>query len=141
MGRLSDADANNMLDSRFGSVAVAIPATYYVGLSTTLPTNTGTNVTEPSGGLYARVAVTNNATNFPAAAARSKSNGTVITFPTASASWGTVTHFVLYDASTGGVFRAWGALAAAQAIASGGTPTSPSARWSSTPRGREPVPP
>jgi hypothetical protein len=125
MGRLSDADANNMLDSRFGLVAVAAPATYYVGLSTTLPTNTGTNVTEPSGGSYARVAVTNNATNFPAAAARSKSNGTVITFPTASASWGTVSHFVLYDAATAGTFRAWGALAAAQAIASGGTPDFP----------------
>jgi hypothetical protein len=99
MGRLSDADANNMLDSRFGSVAVAIPATYYVGLSTTTPTNTGTNVTEPAGGSYARVAVTNNATNFPAAAARSKASA--------------------------GTFRGWGALAAAQAIASGGTPDFP----------------
>jgi hypothetical protein len=121
MGRLSDADANNMLDVRFGGVASSAPATYYVALSTTAPTNTGTNVTEPSGGGYARVAVTNNATNFPAAAGRSKSNGTVITFPVATASWGTISHFALYDAATGGAMRAWGALATPQAVASGAT--------------------
>lgn len=118
MGRLSDADANNMLDVRFGAVASTAPATYYVALSTTAPTNTGTNVTEPSGGGYARVAVVNNATNFPAAASRAKSNGTVVTFPTATASWGTITHFALYDAATAGTMRAWGALTTSQAVAS-----------------------
>lgn len=119
MGRLSDSDANNMLDVRFGAAASTAPATYYVALSTTAPTNTGTNVTEPSGGAYARVAVTNNATNFPAASGRAKSNGTVVTFPTATASWGTISHFALYDAATGGTMRAWGALTTAQAVASG----------------------
>lgn len=118
MGRLSDADANNMLDVRFGAVASTAPATYYVALSTTAPTNTGTNVTEPSGGGYARVAVVNNATNFPAAASRAKSNGTVVTFPAATASWGTITHFALYDAATAGTMRAWGALTTSQAVAS-----------------------
>jgi hypothetical protein len=121
MGRLSDDDANNMLDVRFGGVASSAPATYYVGLSTTAPTNTGTNVTEPSGGAYARVAVTNDTTNFPAASGRAKSNGTVVTYPTATADWGTLTHFVLYDAATGGSMRAWGALATPQAVASGAT--------------------
>lgn len=116
-GRLSDADANNVLDTRFGAVASTAPATYYVGLSTTVPTNTGTNVTEPAGNGYARVAVTNNTTNWPAAASRAKSNGTQITFPTATGTgWGTVTHFVIYDAGTGGNFRAWGSLNTSQAI-------------------------
>lgn len=115
-GRLSDSDANNALDVRFGAVASNAPAAYYVGLSTTTPTNTGTNVTEPSTGGYARVAVTNNATNWPAASGRSKSNGTAITFPTPTASWGTVTHFVLYDAASGGTFRAWGALTSSASI-------------------------
>lgn len=111
MGRLSDAAANNSLDVRFGGVASNAPATYYVGLSSTTPTNTGGNVTEPSTGGYGRVAVTNNLTNWPAAVARAKSNGTAITFPTPTANWGTMTHFVLYDALTGGTFQGWGAIA------------------------------
>lgn len=122
MGRLSDSDANNVLDNRFGAVTSTPPATYYVGLSTTTPTNTGGSVTEPSSGSYARVAVTNNTTNWPSASGRSKSNGTAITFPSATGSWGTITHFVIYDASTAGTFRAWGALTTPRAVVSGDTP-------------------
>ncbi len=121
MGRLSDADSNNMLDTRFGGVASNAPATYYVALSTTEPTNTGGNVTEPVGGGYARVAVANNATNWPAASARSKSNGTPITFATPTGSWGTVTHYALYDAATGGTFRGWGRFASGFTIGAGGS--------------------
>jgi len=109
-GRIADTYANNMLDMVFSKAANTMPATLYYGLSSTLPTNTGTNVTEPSGGSYARVAVTNNATNFPAASGRAKSNGTVIVFPTATGNWGDMTHFVVYDASTAGNFVGWGAL-------------------------------
>lgn len=116
MGRLADAFANNMLDVAFSKATNNMPATLYFGLSTTTPTNTGTNVTEPSGFTYARVSVTNNATNFPAAAARAKSNGTVIVFNTATGSWGTVTHWVAYDAATVGTFVAWGALTTPIAI-------------------------
>jgi hypothetical protein len=119
MGRLSDAAANQLLDLAFSKATNNFPATYYIGLSTTVPTNTGTNVTEPSGGTYARVAVTNNATNFPAASGRAKSNGAVVVFNTATLSWGTVTHFVIYDASTAGTFWGWGALAASQSITTG----------------------
>lgn len=115
-GRMSDAVANAILDSLFGS---GTPATYYVGLSTTLPTNTGTNVTEPSGGSYARVAVTNNSTNFPAAVSRAKANGVAIAFPTASGSWGTVQWYILMSASTSGTFYGWGPLAGPASIVSG----------------------
>lgn len=125
MGRMSDTVINAVLDQLFGGVAYTPPATLYVGLSTSTPNNDGTNVTEPSGNAYARVASTNNTTNWPAAAGRSKSNGTAITFPTATGAWGTVTHFVLYDAATGGGFYAWGALAVAKVIASGDTPSFP----------------
>lgn len=122
-GRLSDSDANNMLDSRFGGVAVDVPATYYVGLSTTLPTNTGGNITEPVGNGYARVAVANNAANFPAAAGREKSNGTAITFPFATGPWGSPAFFVLMDAATDGAMRGFGPLGSTQAIATGTRPS------------------
>lgn len=115
-GRMSDAVANAILDGLFGSGS---PATYYIGLSTTLPTNTGTNVTEPSGGSYARVAVTNNVGNFPAAVTRAKANGAAFSFPTASGSWGTVQWFILMSASTSGTFFGWGPLAGPATIVSG----------------------
>ena len=124
-GRLSDALVHELLDAVFGGSTYTPEGTIYVGLSTTTPTNTGTSVTEPSGNNYARVAVTNNATNFPAASSRAKANGTVIQFPTASGSWGTLTHFVLYDASTSGNFLGWGELTAPITVTTGGTPDFP----------------
>ena len=123
MGRISDSYANQLLDLAFSKATNNFPATLYVALSTTTPTNTGGSVTEPSGNAYARVAVTNNATNFPAASSRSKSNGTDIVFPTATGSWGTVTHFAIYDASTSGNFVAWGALTVPVSVVSGATVT------------------
>src|SRR4051812_33952082 len=111
MGRLSDAVINNMLDNRFGGVASDVPATVYVGLSKTLPTNTGGNVTEPSGGAYGRVPVPNDLENWPAAISRMKVNGKTVMFPKATSSWGSCTHFVLYDdpnASGVGAFLGWG---------------------------------
>jgi hypothetical protein len=48
------------------------------------------------------VAITNNATNFPAAAAGSKSNGTAIAFPTATADWSAAVAMGFFDASSGG---------------------------------------
>ncbi len=121
MGSFADHLENKLLDHVFGGGDYARPATLYIGLSTTTIADGGTNITEPSGNGYARVAVTNNATNWPAASAGAKSNGTPITFPAATGSWGTITDFFISDADTGGNILAFGALAAAQAVASGET--------------------
>lgn len=122
---LVTAQLNNVLDSRFGAGAAGAtnaPATYYVGLSTTTPTATGGNVTEPSGNGYAVVAVTNNATNFPAAASGAKTNGVSIVFPTATGSWGTVTYVVLKDGASGSVV-AYSLLGTPRTITTGAVPT------------------
>ena len=113
-----------LLDHVLGGAAYSAPATVYVGLHTSNPgeDDSGTEVT---GGSYARVAVTNNATNWPAAAAGAKSNGTAITFPQATASWGTVTHFGIYDAATDGNLLYYGALGASNAVDTGDTPSFP----------------
>lgn len=50
----------------YGGQALGTPASWYIGWSTTTPNQDGSNFTEPSVGGYARVAVTNNTTNFPA---------------------------------------------------------------------------
>ena len=107
---------NELLDHVFGNAAYTAPGTLYVGLSTTTPADDGTNITEPSGGAYARVSSTNNLTNWPAAAGGSKSNGVPVTFAAATASWGTVTHFFLADAPTGGNILGSAALAASKLI-------------------------
>lgn len=107
----------------FGGTNYIPAATLHVGLSTTTPSKAGSNITEPSGNGYARVAVPNNASNFPAASAGSKQNGATIAFPEATGVWGTVTHFVVYDAATNGNALIYGALANSKSIEAGDTPS------------------
>lgn len=123
--RFKDTIANRVLDLLLGSShdTTATPATVYVALITTAPSDAnGTGIVEVSGSAYARVAVTNNSTNWPNAASRVKSNGTTITFPTSTGSWGTVVGYALYDAATTGNFLAYGALGSSQTVGSGVTP-------------------
>lgn len=124
-GRLTTTEAHIILNNRFGLVAVTTVATYHVGLSKTAPAVDGTGVTEPVGGGYARVPFTNNTANWPAAANRTKSNGAAVVFATATADWGTITHFVLYDAASGGTLRAYGPLDTPQAVVTGETRSFP----------------
>lgn len=93
---------NRILDFLFGGVAYTPPATYHMALFTVMPLADGTGGTEVAGGNYGRVGVANNATNFPAAVGKTKSNGAAVTFPMASASWGSVAGIVVMDAATGG---------------------------------------
>lgn len=119
-GSFADFLENELLDHVFGAAAYSAPATLYVGLYTATPSDAGGG-TEVSGGAYERVSVTNNATNFPAASGGAKANGTAITFPQASASWGTVSQFGIFDASTAGNLLVWGDLTASKTIDSGDT--------------------
>ena len=110
----------SLLNHVFGGTDYARPATLYLGLSTTAVSATGTNITEPSGNGYARVAITNNATNFPASTTVGgkgvKTNGTTIQFPEATGAWGTVSHWFLSTASSGGTIVSYGALGTARAV-------------------------
>ncbi len=126
MGSKSDYLENRVLDHFLGATASAAPATVYIALYTTAPNDASTGTTptpgvEVSGGAYARAAVTNNATNWPAASAGSKSNGTAITFTTASASWGTIVAFAIIDALTLGNILYWGLVTPNKAVGSGDT--------------------
>ena len=109
MGSFADFLELELLDHVFGAAAYTAPATLYAALYTATPSDTGGG-TEVTGGSYARVAVTNNATNFPAASAGAKANGTAITFPSPTANWGVVVAFALLDAASAGNFLCWGAI-------------------------------
>lgn len=106
MSSFADHLENKLLDHVFGNTAFAAPATLYVALLTVAPTDAGGG-TEVAGGSYARVAVTNNVANWPNAAAGAKSNGNAITFPTATADWGTVVAVGIYDAAAAGNLIGW----------------------------------
>ena len=75
----------------------AIPTTYYIGLSTTAPNINGTGVDEPSTDAgYARVQLTNMSEPLDGVV----TNELAINFNESTASWGTITHFVIYDSPT-----------------------------------------
>lgn len=119
-GSKSDYLEAKVLDHVLGGPDYTRPATIYVALYTTAPTDAGGGV-EVSGGSYSRVAVTNNSTNWPATSGGTKSNGTSITFPTATASWGTVQAVGLLDAATGGNLLFWATLGTPKSIGAGDT--------------------
>lgn len=93
--------------------SVTRPTTWYVGLFTSDPTDTGAAGTEVSGGSYARTAVTFSVTGDTA------SNTAAVEFPAATATWGSVSHIGIHDASTGGNMLVHAALSTAKTIADG----------------------
>lgn len=119
--------ANSQFGGGSAPTGVA-PGTWYVGLSVgSAPGNDGTGFIEPSGGSYARVGVANNATNWPAAAVGTdgitrKTNGTKITFPNPTGSWGQVGYVGFFTNPTGGTPEYWQALDAPISPKSGNTP-------------------
>lgn len=121
MSALSDYLEKKIADHILGGGDFTRPATVYVGLFTTSPTET-TSGTEVATGAYARASVTNNATNFPASTDGTKSNGAEIVFPEATASWGLVSGFAVFDAATGGNMLFYGNLGTAKTFGSGDTP-------------------
>lgn len=107
--------------------------TMYAALTTAAPDPTGNSgngtMTEPNTstqyGAYARVAIINNPTNWPAATGGAKANGTAITFPTSTggaSSPVTVTHLALVTGAAGTfTIIDYLALPAGTSVASGGS--------------------
>lgn len=107
VGSKSDYLENAIQDHMYGGPDFTRPATLYLALYTVAPTDAGGG-TEVSGGDYARKAITNDATNWPAASGGAKSNGQVITFVKATADWGTIVAWALLDAAAAGNMMHWG---------------------------------
>ena len=112
---ISYTQSNKILNRYFGNVSDTVASTLYLGLSTTAINNDGIGATEPSGGGYARVAVTNNKTNWSNASNGILNNLTELSFPESSTSWGTVSHVFLSD-TIGGAPIYFDALATPRAV-------------------------
>ena len=116
---ITNYSANRILDYNFGGTSYSgtLPATMYVGLSTTTPAIDGTNVTEPVAMGYARVPITNNKTTWGNANASSLVSTIAVTFAISSGAWGTITHVLIYDALTSGNLWFFDALAPSRTVA------------------------
>jgi len=98
MSEMSDYLENALLNVTLRGVAFTAVSTPYVALFTSDPTDAGSG-TQVSGGSYARTAVTFSA---PSGTSGTITNSADVTFPTCTASWGTITHIGIYDALTAG---------------------------------------
>ncbi len=107
----SDYLENAVLNATLRGVAYTSPATVYVALFTSDPTDAATG-TEVSGGAYARQAIT-----FGAPSAGTCSNSADVLFPIATAAWGTITHIGIFDAASGGNLLYSAALTTSKTIA------------------------
>lgn len=110
MSALSNYLENALVNAVLRNTTYTSPATVYVALFTTNP-NEDASGTEVSGSNYSRMAVT-----FAAPSNGSTSNSALITFPTPSGAWGTITHFGIFDAASSGNLLWYGALDASIAI-------------------------
>jgi hypothetical protein len=96
MAEMSNYLENSLINATLRNTSYTSPATVYVALYTTDPTDADTG-TEVSGGSYARTAVT-----FGAPSNGVSTNSAAVEFPTCTSSWGTITHIGIRDASTSG---------------------------------------
>jgi hypothetical protein len=108
--------ANKVMDYNFGQTSYTVPSTLYFGLSTTVIGNDGNGATEPVGNGYARVAVTNNKTNFSSSSNGVLSNLIAVSFPESTASWGTITYIGIWDALSSGNVLYFEALSSSRSV-------------------------
>ena len=118
MSAMSNYLENLLVDRAFRSTgSYSFSTAIYVSLHTADPTDAGSTGTEVEGGSYARqVFVSTNA-----ASSGVIHNTTTLAFPAATADWGTVTHFGLWDDGTTGLgnLLVHGALSTSKTVASG----------------------
>jgi hypothetical protein len=124
---------NKLIDHLFRGTAYTAPTGLYFGLFTAAPGEAGGG-TEVTGGAYARVNLAPSAANWRDTAGGNAatssgttgttSNAAVVTFPQATASWGTVTHWGIFDAATAGNLLFYGALTTPRTPGTGTDPFS-----------------
>ena len=118
-GGMSDYLAGSMLDHIFKTAVYTAATTLYVGLSdaTIDDDTTGSDVSEPADGAYARVACN----TWDAAASGATENTAAITFAKATASWGTITDFFMADHLSTGNMLFYEAADASKAVGTNDT--------------------
>ena len=113
MAEMSNYLENALINATLRNTSYTSPTTVYVALHTADPQDDASGA-EVSGGSYARTSAT-----FGAPSDGASSNSADVTFPTATASWGAVTHIGIWDASSSGNLLYHTALDSSKTIDSG----------------------
>jgi hypothetical protein len=127
MSAASNYLENKLLDHtlKYGTAPYVGATTLYLGLFNNTSTNTAANLeagtltdeTASIGGTsYARMPVT-----FATASGGSSATNATVTFPAATANWGTITHVAVMDAASSGNVLFWGAVTTSKTIETGDT--------------------
>lgn len=95
-GSLSDFCEAQLLNQLFGGVPYSTPNILYFGYMVGTAGETGPGA-EPNSGGYARVAVTNNTTNFATTSNQIKTNATEIQFAEATSNHGLIQAIGVFD--------------------------------------------
>ena len=110
---LSNYLETKLIDHLLRGVPYTPPSTVYISVHTADPGETGAS--EVSGNGYSRYAYTCNQTSWSNVSGVAK-NSNLITLPVATGDWGAVTHFGIWDASTGGNLLFSGALTVTKVV-------------------------
>jgi hypothetical protein len=97
---------NKIQDLMFGGISFTPPSNYYLALSTTNISVSGSNISEPVGAAYARIQLPNTKSYFTNSTSGCLNNNTNIAYVESSGSWGTIVDIALMDSLTSG--SAWG---------------------------------
>lgn len=105
---MSKYTRDNLLAYLTDQATMPTMPTPYLALFTTAPTaDDGTGGVEVSGGSYARVATNGDWAAASGTTPVTIANNATISFPAATANWGTVVAFGIYDAATSGNLLFW----------------------------------
>lgn len=118
MAGFSNFLEGELLDHVFsiGTGSAYTQPSLYIALSTADPGEAGTGLAEPTGNAYARVAFSDWSRTD-----NTVSNASNVTFPEATGSWGTITHFAVVDAATSGNVLMSSTVSPSQSVISGNT--------------------
>ena len=99
---LTDFSRNKVQDNLYGATAFTPPANYWLALSSSNISTSGSNATEPVGNGYARVQIPNSKSYWTNSTGGCIVNSASIVFVMSSGSWPTINTLALFDASTSG---------------------------------------
>ena len=116
----SDVTGNKAMDEWTSKTAWTGHAAFFIGLATTVPTQTSAG-TEVTGGSYAREEVVASGWDASASQTTQLASGQDITFTTATANWGTIQALTFHSLLTGGEYLGWATLTTVKTINSGDT--------------------
>lgn len=130
MPNMADALENLLTDYYFRGQVPTLPSSLHFGLLTAAASDAGTALSEVTGGGYARVAIARSLANFAGTqgagtttastgSSAGTSNNIVITFPAPTANWGSIGHWGIWDAATGGALHWYAPLNQAKTVNAG----------------------